>query len=152
MAIGIPPSVPLVLGVTVTDRCMQSLIHNTIGGKCNRGLSVVDSERLLLGRDLAPNEYLNAAMLGWMIELLQAMMLVLDDIMDSSKTRRGKPCWYLVPKIGMAAVNDATMLESAIYMLLKKYFKHHPAYVGSPSLILLPCQASANTRLGHRWT
>ncbi|KAK2878173.1 hypothetical protein FQN49_001076 [Arthroderma sp. PD_2] len=107
----------------------KSLIHNTIGGKCNRGLSVVDTTRLLLGRDITSKEYLDTAMLGWMIELLQAMMLVLDDIMDASKTRRGKPCWYLVPDVGMAAVNDAPMLESAIYILLKKYFKCHPAYV-----------------------
>ncbi|KAJ6443400.1 cytochrome p450 3a21 [Purpureocillium lavendulum] len=107
----------------------NSLLYNTVGGKCNRGLSVVDSERLLLDRELSPDEYVNAAALGWMIELLQAMMLVLDDIMDAAKTRRGKQCWYLVPSIGMAAVNDATMLESAIYMLLKKRFKSHPAYV-----------------------
>lgn len=131
----------------MTDGCIQSLIHNTVGGKCNRGLSVVDSERLLLDRELVPDEYLRAAMLGWMIELLQAMMLVLDDIMDSSKTRRGKLCWYLVPKIGMAAVNDATMLESAIYMLLKKYFKHHPAYVSSPCLLVVSIQASSNVEL-----
>ncbi|RMZ83223.1 hypothetical protein DV738_g1196, partial [Chaetothyriales sp. CBS 135597] len=107
----------------------NSLLYNTIGGKYNRGLSVVDSERLLLGRELTPDEFVNAATLGWMIELLQAMMLVIDDIMDAGKTRRGKQCWYLVPSVGMAAVNDATMLESAIYMLLKKRFKNHPAYV-----------------------
>ena len=64
-----------------------------------------------------------------MIELLQAFILVLDDIMDSSRTRRGQPCWYLMPHVGMIAVNDAPMLESAIYMLLKRYFKSHPAYV-----------------------
>lgn len=108
-----------------------------MGGKCNRGLSVVDSERILLDRDLSPDEYVNAAALGWMVELLQAMMLVLDDIMDASRTRRGKQCWYLLSGVGMAAVNDATMLESAIYMLLKKRFKNHPAYVSwqiSPAL------------------
>ncbi|RAK98741.1 FPP/GGPP synthase family protein [Aspergillus ibericus CBS 121593] len=107
----------------------KSLLYNTVGGKCNRGLSVVDSARLLLDRDLTPDEYFHAALLGWMIELLQAMMLVLDDIMDASHTRRGKPCWYRVPKVGMTAVNDAAMLESAIYVLLKKYFKGRPAYM-----------------------
>ncbi|PYI03545.1 ERG20 farnesyl diphosphate synthase [Aspergillus sclerotiicarbonarius CBS 121057] len=107
----------------------KSLLHNTTGGKCNRGLSVIDSARLLLDRDLTPDEYFHAAILGWMIELLQAMMLVLDDIMDASHTRRGKPCWYRVPTVGMKAVNDAAMLESAIYVLLKKYFKHRSGYV-----------------------
>lgn len=63
-----------------------------------------------------------------MTELLQAFFLVSDDIMDSSITRRGQPCWYRQPNVGMVAINDAFLLESAIYILLKKYFRSHPAY------------------------
>jgi farnesyl diphosphate synthase len=90
---------------------------------------VIDTTRILLGRDLSENEYFHAAALGWMTELLQAMFLVLDDVMDASTSRRGQPCWYLVPDVGMIAVNDAPMLESAIYILLKKHFRIHAAYV-----------------------
>lgn len=64
-----------------------------------------------------------------MTELLQGFFLVSDDIMDSSKTRRGEPCWYLQPKVGMIAINDAFMLESSIFVLLRKYFSSHPNYV-----------------------
>nr|POE87284.1 farnesyl pyrophosphate synthase [Quercus suber] len=64
-----------------------------------------------------------------MIELLQAFFLVSDDIMDSSKTRRGSPCWYLMPNVGMIAINDAFMLESSIYILLKKHFRQEKYYV-----------------------
>ncbi|KAL0259095.1 Farnesyl pyrophosphate synthetase [Diplodia seriata] len=103
----------------------NSLNHNTVGGKCNRGMSVVDTSSLLLGRDLSKDEFFHSATLGWMIELLQAFFLVSDDIMDSSKTRRGSPCWYLMPDVGMIAINDAFMLESAIYILLKKYFREN---------------------------
>lgn len=110
---------------------LQSLDYNTVGGKCNRGMSVVDTASLLLNKTLEPGseEYFRAALLGWMIELLQAFFLVSDDIMDSSKTRRGAPCWYLVPKVGMIAINDAFMLESAIYVLLKKHFRQEKSYV-----------------------
>lgn len=107
----------------------QSLETNTLGGKCNRGMSVPDSASILLGRPLTEEEYFQAATLGWMTELLQAFFLVSDDIMDSSITRRGKPCWYRQDGVGMVAINDAFMLESAIYMLLKKYFRSHPCYV-----------------------
>lgn len=64
-----------------------------------------------------------------MTELLQGFFLVSDDIMDSSITRRGAPCWYRQPAVGMIAINDAFMLEAAIYILLKKYFRSHPRYV-----------------------
>ena len=45
----------------------------------------------------------------------QVDFLVADDIMDSSITRRGQPCWCKNPKVGMIAINDAFMLEAAIY-------------------------------------
>ncbi|KAK3905325.1 farnesyl pyrophosphate synthase [Staphylotrichum tortipilum] len=107
----------------------KSLEINAVGGKCNRGMSVPDSVSLLLGRPLTEDEYFKAATLGWMTELLQAFFLVSDDIMDSSITRRGKPCWYRHEGVGMIAINDAFMLEAAIYTLLKKYFRDHPRYV-----------------------
>ncbi|KAK8076016.1 farnesyl pyrophosphate synthase [Apiospora phragmitis] len=107
----------------------KTLQYNVVGGKCNRGLSVVDTTQILLGRDLTSEEYFQPATLGWMIELLQAMFLVLDDIMDGSVTRRGQPCWYRRADVDMMAVNDAPMLESAIYLLLKRHFRAHPAYL-----------------------
>lgn len=106
-----------------------SLRNNTLGGKCNRGMSVPDSVSLLLERPLSEDEYFLAATLGWMTELLQAFFLVSDDIMDSSITRRGNPCWYRQEGVGMIAINDAFMLEMAIYTLLKKNFRQHKAYV-----------------------
>lgn len=49
--------------------------------------------------------------------------------MDSSITRRGQPCWYRNPEVGMTAINDSFMLSSAIYRLLKAYFKGETYYV-----------------------
>jgi farnesyl diphosphate synthase len=100
-----------------------------MGGKYNRGMSVVDTSSVLLSRALTDEEFHLSAVLGWCTELLQAFFLVADDIMDSSKTRRGQPCWYLWPQVGMIAINDAFMLESSISILIKKYFRSHPAYV-----------------------
>jgi farnesyl diphosphate synthase len=110
---------------------LQSLDYNTVGGKCNRGMSVIDTVSILRNETLDPKseEYFRSALLGWMIELLQAFFLVSDDIMDSSKTRRGSPCWYLAPKVGMIAINDAFMLEMSIYILLKKHFRQEKSYI-----------------------
>ncbi|KXX78749.1 Farnesyl pyrophosphate synthase [Madurella mycetomatis] len=123
-----------------------SLETNAVGGKCNRGMSVPDSVSLLLGRALTEDEYFKAATLGWMTELLQAFFLVSDDIMDGSITRRGKPCWYRQEGVGMIAINDAFMLEAAIYTLLKKYFRDHPRYL---ELIELFHEVTFQTEIGQ---
>jgi farnesyl diphosphate synthase len=109
-------------------------------------MSVSDSVSLLLGTPLSEEQYFQSATLGWMIELLQAFFLVSDDIMDSSITRRGNPCWYRQPHVGMIAINDAFMLESAIYRLLKKYFRSHPSYI---DLIELFHEVTFQTELGQ---
>lgn len=109
-------------------------------------MSVPDSVSILLGKPLSEEQYFQSATLGWMIELLQAFFLVSDDIMDSSITRRGNPCWYRQPNVGMIAINDAFMLESSIYILLKKYFKTHSSYV---DLIELFHEVTFQTELGQ---
>ncbi|KAJ8100595.1 isoprenoid synthase domain-containing protein [Lipomyces tetrasporus] len=130
-----------------TEWFKKSLYYNGVGGKLNRGLSVIDTYKILTGKDdLTDEEYKKAAVLGWAIELLQAFFLVSDDIMDSSKTRRGQPCWYLVPKVGMIAINDAFMLETSIYVLLKKYFRSEPYYI---DLIELFHDVTFQTELGQ---
>jgi farnesyl diphosphate synthase len=42
--------------------------------------------------------------------------------MDSSITRRGNPCWYKVPGVGLDAVNDALILESFLFFLIDRHF------------------------------
>ena len=118
-----------------------------MGGKYNRGMSVPDTASILLSRPLHPDEYHKAATLGWMTELLQAFFLVSDDIMDSSITRRGNPCWYRLPDVGMIAINDAFMLESCIYLLLKKHFRSHPSYV---NFIELFHEVTFQTEIGQQ--
>ena len=125
----------------------QSLKYNCLGGKYNRGLSVLDTCALLLSSPtLSPSDFTSAALLGWMTELLQAFFLVSDDIMDSSHTRRSQPCWYRLPQVGTIAINDAFMLESSIYVLLKKHFRTHPAYV---DLLELLHETTFQTELGQ---
>nr|ADV03080.1 farnesyl diphosphate synthase [Bacopa monnieri] len=108
----------------------RMLDYNVPGGKLNRGLSVIDSYKLLKeGKDLTEEEVFLASALGWCIEWLQAYFLVLDDIMDNSHTRRGQPCWFRVPKVGMIAVNDGIILRNHIPRILKKHFRNKPYYV-----------------------
>ena len=69
---------------------------------------------------------------------MQSFFLVSDDIVDDGETRRGRPCWHTLvkgadrnavvayglfqPDIGLTAVNDALMLESAIDTIVADEF------------------------------
>ncbi|GAB2230040.1 hypothetical protein Drorol1_Dr00014296 [Drosera rotundifolia] len=108
----------------------RMLDYNVPGGKLNRGLSVLDSYKLLKGqKELTDTDFFLASALGWCIEWLQAYFLVLDDIMDGSHTRRGQPCWFRVPKVGLIAANDGILLRNHIPRILRKHFREKPYYV-----------------------
>uniref|UniRef100_A0ACD5VGZ2 Uncharacterized protein n=1 Tax=Avena sativa TaxID=4498 RepID=A0ACD5VGZ2_AVESA len=106
------------------------LDYNVLGGKLNRGLAVVESYKLLkAGSEPSEDEVFLACILGWGIEWLQAYFLILDDIMDNSQTRRGKPCWYTLSKVGLIAINDGLVLRSQISRIFKRYFHGKTYYV-----------------------
>ncbi|GFG32081.1 hypothetical protein Cfor_06854 [Coptotermes formosanus] len=106
------------------------LQYNVPGGKKNRGLAVVYAYRMLATKDQLTQENIRLSqIMGWCVEMLQAYFLVLDDIMDGSVTRRGRPCWYLYENLGTAAINDGLLLEHGLYQLLSRYFRDKPYYV-----------------------
>lgn len=56
-------------------------------------------------------------------------MLALDDIVDESELRRGKPCWYRNENIGISnAINDCILISKIQYYILKMYFGHLDCY------------------------
>jgi hypothetical protein len=92
----------------------RMLNYNVKGGKMNRGLMVVESVKELAkykGQALSPQEVSRFAVLGWAIEWMQAWLLMADDIMDDSPTRRGQPCWYKNADVQKIAINDAFFVE-----------------------------------------
>ncbi|NWT61232.1 FPPS synthase, partial [Erythrocercus mccallii] len=118
-------------------RLKQVLEYNAPGGKCNRGLTVVAAFRRLAGPAQQDPESLRCALaVGWCIELFQAFFLVADDIMDASLTRRGQLCWYKKEGIGLDAINDAFLLESMVYRLLRRYCGQQPYYLHLLELFL----------------
>ena len=49
--------------------------------------------------------------------------------MDASITRRGHACWFRVEGIGLMAVNDALILEGAIFQMIRKHFRNESFYI-----------------------
>nr|XP_031292002.1 farnesyl pyrophosphate synthase isoform X1 [Camelus dromedarius] len=153
-------------------RLKKVLEYNAIGGKYQRGLTVLIVFRELVEPTKQDADSIQRALtVGWCVELksykvrlheeilkssmkflakeecgLQAFFLVSDDIMDSSLTRRGQICWYQKPGIGLDAINDAFLLEATIYRLLKFYCREQPYYL---NLIELFLQSSYQTEIGQ---
>lgn len=100
-------------------------------GKKNRGLVTVLAYKTLVADadDLSAKNLRRVRYLGWCVEMLQSMLLISDDVMDRSETRRGQPCWYRNEDVGLMAINDALMIENAIYFVLKKHFGKKDYYV-----------------------
>ncbi|CAO1945681.1 unnamed protein product [Urochloa humidicola] len=103
--------------------------YNVLGGKYNRGLSVIDSYKIFKDVDvLSKEETFLACALGWCLEWFQAYFIVHDDIMDNAQTRRGRACWFRVPEVGLVAVNDGLILRNHISRILRCHFKGKPYY------------------------
>ncbi|XP_021766727.1 farnesyl pyrophosphate synthase 1-like isoform X2 [Chenopodium quinoa] len=107
----------------------QMLDYNVPGGKLNRGMSLIKTYELLNdGKQIPEDGRFRASVLGWCIQWLVGCVLVLDDILDNSHTRRGRPCWFRLPKVGMIAVNDGILLWNHINRILRTYFRDQPYY------------------------
>ncbi|KAJ7375668.1 hypothetical protein OS493_039704, partial [Desmophyllum pertusum] len=92
------------------------LEYNVPGGKRNRGLSVIGSLRHLVSPDKLTEEDVKTAII---LGCYKRSFWLLDDIMDESLTRRGKPCWYKKAGVGNIAINDFLLIEATIYKLLR---------------------------------
>ena len=85
---------------------------------------------------LSPQELSRYAVLGWCIEWLQAWLLMADDVMDDSQTRRGQPCWYKNDDVQKIAINDAFFVEALVLKIIKRHFGCEPYYLQLLDLFL----------------
>ncbi|KAL0247946.1 hypothetical protein GEMRC1_003185 [Eukaryota sp. GEM-RC1] len=107
----------------------ELLAYNLKNGKFLRGICVVETAKQLFqsrSSVFSENDLQLASYLGWSVEILQAAFLVADDVMDNSDIRRGQPAWHKRRGVGLAAVNDAFLLESLAYKALDIFFQDHP--------------------------
>lgn len=133
----------------LVDRHRKMAHYNCVGGKYFRGTQVINFAKL--GAEAAGKEFegeikTKAISLGWAVEALQAAFLVADDVMDSSTTRRGRPCWYLVEGVKMDAVNDALILESFMHFLIEDACGEDDCYRQVVKLYLDTC---TKTQMGQ---
>jgi farnesyl diphosphate synthase len=124
----------------------KCFVINTKSGNFLRGRTVVDTASILSDYRLSPCQTEDLIILGCLVEFLNAAYVIWDDIMDRSSTRRGQQCWYRREDVGMMAINDACLLKSVIFVILRKRFRDQPTYV---ELMELFSEAALRTELGQ---
>ena len=97
------------------------LDYNIVGGKLARARTVLEAHAMCTTDAVSVDspQVKAAVVFGWAVEILQAFFLIEDDVMDKGEVRRGRPCWYHVPTVGIAnAINDGLLLEQVLYELI----------------------------------
>ena len=140
------------LDVPETRECQQGLKwfekcfdYNVSLGKQFRGRTVVLTFHSTAS-DASSQDLLRAHASGWSIELLQACFIIADDIKDKSSMRRGKRTWHSIKDVGLMAVNDIQQLHVAVYRLIDKYCKGHPAHL---NLLMLMTETGRQATTGQ---
>ncbi|XP_062529778.1 farnesyl diphosphate synthase 2 isoform X1 [Bombyx mori] len=115
----------------IGDWLKKMLHYNLVGGKHTRGITTVISYKTIEKPEKVTEHTLKmACKLGWCVEMFQAYCIVLDDIMDGSSVRRGMPCWYRRPEVGITcAFNDSLLIHSSLFEFLKTNFRTNPNYM-----------------------
>ncbi|KAL4714964.1 hypothetical protein ACJJTC_003115 [Scirpophaga incertulas] len=132
---------------SVGDWVKKMLEYNLNGGKKSRGLSTVYSYEMIENPENITEEALHKArIMGWCVEMLQAYLVVLDDMMDGSTTRRGVPCWYRLPEVGLGAINDSILIYMAIFQTIKMHFSDKNSYL---DILELFNETLLNTSIGQ---
>ncbi|XP_026679490.1 farnesyl pyrophosphate synthase, partial [Diaphorina citri] len=135
----------------VTKWYAKVLQYNVPSGKKNRGLALVVAYKMLAQpSELTPENLHLAQILGWCVEILQAFLLVMDDVMDNATTRvfwgRSKAPNQKKENIVFVNLSDGLNSEQGIYQLLRRYFSSLPCYV---NLIHLFHDVSLKTSMGQ---
>ncbi|XP_034238712.1 farnesyl pyrophosphate synthase-like isoform X2 [Thrips palmi] len=95
---------------------LEKLLYYTVpGGKMVRAVTVYEGIMVLGGRD-TPGLKEKAMNIAWSMEMVQASMLIADDISDESFKRRGRDSWHVIA--GKDAVFDAILVSTCAYALL----------------------------------
>ncbi|KAL6252198.1 hypothetical protein P5V15_015171 [Pogonomyrmex californicus] len=114
----------------VTMWVKKLLQYNVPNGKKVRSLALIYAYKSLASDDQLTEDNLRLVrILAWCIELLQAVIFILDDIQDQSLFRRGQPCWYQCDGVGLAAISDGFILEQALFYIIRKHFNKKECYI-----------------------
>ncbi|KAB0791857.1 hypothetical protein PPYR_03657 [Photinus pyralis] len=114
----------------VGERLSKSLEYNVPHGKKLFAAVTVALYKQIEDPDRLTDENVFLAnILGWCMQMVHTSSLIYDDLEDSSETRHGALCWYLLEDVGIRAVNDARLVLSCVYAILRRYFRGSHCYV-----------------------
>ncbi|XP_013171872.1 PREDICTED: farnesyl pyrophosphate synthase-like [Papilio xuthus] len=111
------------------ERVINIAEHETLAREPIQGnLTIFAFDALTDSTDLNEKKLHQIQVLAWGVELLQTYYNIGDDIEDNAKTRSGKLCWHQLPGVGLMAINDADLIRSFIYEMVKNNIEEPISY------------------------
>ncbi|KPJ02115.1 Farnesyl pyrophosphate synthase [Papilio xuthus] len=111
------------------ERVINIAEHETLAREPIQGnLTIFAFDALADSTDLNEKKLHQIQVLAWGVELLQTYYNIGDDIEDNAKTRSGKLCWHQLPGVGLMAINDADLIRSFIYEMVKNNIEEPISY------------------------
>ncbi|KAL3440385.1 isoprenoid synthase domain-containing protein [Aspergillus insuetus] len=128
------------------ERIKRCLLSSTQSGNMFRSRTVVQTGLTLCNNTCTAHQLSGLHVLACLIDFSHAAYCMWDDIMDSSSTHHGQPCWYRQENVGRMAINNGCLLKSIVSLMVTKHFMSNPCYV---PLIEMLNEAWLRTELGQ---
>ncbi|XP_065205537.1 farnesyl pyrophosphate synthase-like [Planococcus citri] len=113
----------------VSDRNEEIIEYNLTGGKYKRMKLFLNVCQNFTPKSKLTDEFiLRSWILGYLPLMLTSSLIIIDDILDKSETRRMKPTWCRKTGVEEAS-GHALMMSSAMQIILRTFFLNEPYYM-----------------------
>ncbi|XP_059217396.1 uncharacterized protein LOC106088078 [Stomoxys calcitrans] len=126
------------------DSLARGLEYNLQNAEQNIALlTMLTYEQMVKAKKITSPDYRLASILGWCGEILNAGILICDDVLDRGQMRRSLPSWYTLENVGLNAVTDAFLLHQFVFLTLTKHCRHLHCYTSLMELFHEVCFRTA---------
>lgn len=107
---------------------LEKLVHYNMAGVVSIVSHVFPHFMISIPVETTQEQRREGQIMGWLLGMANMHLLIIDDIVDKTKERNCKPCWYLCPEVGRTAVLDGNLILNWIPMAVHHFFRHHECY------------------------
>ncbi|KAL3267276.1 hypothetical protein HHI36_011407 [Cryptolaemus montrouzieri] len=120
----------LITDLPVMNRKLKKILNYNVptGKHIRAAILIAVYKSIMQENNIRSGNIREDFILAWCMEMMGTYILIMDDIVDNSETRRGKLSWFKFKDVGLNAINDATIIQMSLFEIINKYFSEHKYY------------------------